>query len=64
MKPLGAAGMQAVINPAQGFINIARRSRLVSLCRSQNTSLARNPQSSCSEPSRPITRNGEREQCT
>lgn len=25
MKPLGAAGMQTVINPAQGLVNIVRR---------------------------------------
>lgn len=33
MKPLGAAGMQAVINPAKGFVNIVRDAR-VSLYRS------------------------------
>lgn len=63
MKPLGTAGMQAVINVA-GSCKYSTRISIVSQHFSMDASAAQDLQFCSCESSGPITRNGEREQCT
>ena len=59
MKPLGAAGMQAVINPA-GVRRYSAQISIVSQCRSINASVSRKPQFFCCKPPKLTMHNGER----